>query len=66
MVTHLNSMGYDNNLYNAWEDYDYTEAFPEDCLLQRGNVPFYHGQCCKEDMVLEASSKVLLEVSCHH
>ena len=37
-------MGYDNKPHNAWEDYYYTQAFPEESSLQRGgNVPFYHG-----------------------
>ena len=27
---------------------------------------FIVDQCCKEDMVSEVFSKVLLEVSCHH
>ena len=41
-LTRLNSMGYDNNPHNAWEDYYYTQAFPEESSLQRGgNVPFY-------------------------
>ena len=37
-------MGYDNKPYNAWEDYYYAQAFPEESSLQRGgNVPFYRG-----------------------
>ena len=37
-------MGYDNNPHNAWEDYYYAQAFPEESFLQRGgNVPFYRG-----------------------
>ena len=44
-LSHLNLIGYDNKPDNAWEDYYYTEAFPEESSLQRGvNVPFYHGQ----------------------
>ena len=40
----LNLMGYDNKPDNAWEDYYYAQAFPEESFLQRGgNVPFYHG-----------------------
>ena len=35
-------MGYDNKPHNAWEDYYYAQAFPEQSSLQRGgNVPFY-------------------------
>ena len=37
-------MGYDNKPHNAWEDYYYAQAFPEESSLQRGcNVPFYRG-----------------------
>ena len=43
-LSHLNSMGYDNKPHNAWEDYYYAQAFPEESFLQRGgNVPFYRG-----------------------
>ena len=43
-LSSLSSIGYDNKPHNAWEDYYYTEAFPEEPSLQRGgNVPFYHG-----------------------
>ena len=43
-LTRLNSMGYDNKPHNAWEDYYYAQAFPEESSLQRGgNVPFYRG-----------------------
>ena len=43
-LTHLNSMEYDNKPHNAWEDYYYAQAFPEESSLQRGgNVPFYRG-----------------------
>ena len=38
----LNSIGYDNNPHNAWEDYYNAQAFPEEYSLQRGgNVHFY-------------------------
>ena len=38
-------MEYDNKPHNAWEDYYYAQAFPEESSLQRGgNVPFYRGQ----------------------
>ena len=41
-LTRLNSMGYDNKPHNAWEDYYYAQAFPEESSLQSGdNVPFY-------------------------
>ena len=44
LLSHLNSMGYDNKPHNAWEDYYYAQAFPEESSLQRGgNVPFYRG-----------------------
>ena len=37
-------MGYDNKPHNAWEDYYYAQAFPEESSVQRGsNVSFYHG-----------------------
>ena len=37
-------MRYVNKPHNAWEDYYYTQAFPEEPSLQRGgNVPFYCG-----------------------
>ena len=40
----LNSIGYDNKPHNAWEDYYYAQAFPEESSLQRGsNVPVYRG-----------------------
>ena len=43
-LTCLNSIGYDNKPHNAWEDYYYAQAFPEESSLQRGgNVPFYRG-----------------------
>ena len=41
-LSRLNSIEYDNKPYNAWEDYYYAQAFPEESSLQRGgNVPFY-------------------------
>ena len=41
---HLNSVEYYNKPHNAWEDYYYAQAFPEESSLQRGgNVPFYRG-----------------------
>ena len=65
-LDHLNSIEYYNKPDNAWKDYYYTQAFPEESFLQRGgNVPITE-QCCKEDMVSEVFSKVLLEASCHH
>ena len=43
-LSRLNSMGYDNKPHNAWEDYYYAQAFPEESSLQRrGNIPFYRG-----------------------
>ena len=43
-LSRLNSMGYDNKPHNAWEDYYYAQAFPEESSVQRGgNVPFYRG-----------------------
>ena len=43
-LTRLNSIGYDNKPHNAWEDYYYAQAFPEESSLQRaGDVPFYRG-----------------------
>ena len=41
-LTRLNSIGCYNKPHNAWEDYYYTQAFPEESSSQRGgNVPFY-------------------------
>ena len=43
-LSHLNSIGYDNKPDNAWEDYYYAQAFPEESSLQRGgNVLFHSG-----------------------
>ena len=43
-LSRLSSIGYDNKPHNAWEDYYYGQAFPEESSLQReGNVPFYRG-----------------------
>ena len=40
----LNSIEHDNKPHNAWEDYYYAQAFPEESSLQRGgNVPVYRG-----------------------
>ena len=40
----LNSIEYYSKPDNAWKDYYYAQAFPEESSLQRGgNVPFYHG-----------------------
>ena len=43
-LDHLNSIEYYNKPDNAWKDYYYVQAFPEESPLQRGgNVPFYRG-----------------------
>ena len=43
-LSRLNSLGYDNKPDNTWEDYYYTQAFPEGSSLQRGgDVPFHRG-----------------------
>ena len=43
-LSRLNSVEYYNKPDNAWKDYYYTQAFPEESSLQRGgNVPFYRG-----------------------
>ena len=40
----LHSIEYYNKPDNAWKDYYYAQAFPEESSLQRGgNVPFYRG-----------------------
>ena len=40
----LNSIEYYTKPDNAWKDYYYAQAFPEESSLQRGgNVPFYRG-----------------------
>ena len=40
----LNSIEYYNKPDNAWNDYYYAQAFPEESSLQRGgNLPFYRG-----------------------
>ena len=36
------------------------------CYKEEVMFLFNAAQCCKEDMVSEVSSKVLLEVSCRH
>ena len=44
-LTRLDQMGYDNMPDNAWEDYYYAQAFPEESFLQLlrgGNVSFCH------------------------
>ena len=51
-------MGYDNKPHNAWEDYYYTQAFPEKSSLQRGgNVPFYRGPVLQRGYGLESIFK---------
>ena len=66
-LSHLNSLGYDNKPHNAWEDCYYTQAFPKESALQEEVMfLFIADQCCREDMDLEVSSKVLLEVPCPH
>ena len=43
-LSRLNSVEYYNKPDNAWKDYYYAQAFPEESSLQRGgNVPFYRG-----------------------
>ena len=43
---------------NAWEDYYYVQAFPEESFLQRGgNVPFYRGQVLQRRYGLESTFK---------
>ena len=43
-ISRLNSVEYYNKPDNAWKDYYYAQAFPEESSLQRGgNVPFYRG-----------------------
>ena len=40
----LNSLEYYSKPDNAWKDYYYAQAFPEESSSQRrGNVPFYRG-----------------------
>ena len=47
-LTRLDSIGYDNEPNNTWEDHYYAQAFPEESSLQRGgNVPFYRGPVLK-------------------
>ena len=44
-LDHLNSIEYYNKPDNAWNDYYYAQAFPEESSLQRGdNLPFYRGR----------------------
>ena len=41
-LSRLNSVECYNKPDNAWKDYYYAQAFPEESSLQRGgNVPFY-------------------------
>ena len=58
----LNAVEYYNKPDNAWKDYYYAQAFPKS-LPYKGEVMFLLivDQCCKEDMVSEVFSKVLLE-----
>ena len=43
-LSRLSSIGYDSKPHNAWEEYYYAQAFPEESSLQRGgNVPSYRG-----------------------
>ena len=43
-LSRLSSVEYYNKPDNAWKDYYYAQAFPEESSSQRGdNVPFYHG-----------------------
>ena len=43
-LSRLNSVEYYKKPDNAWKDYYYAQAFPEESSLQRGgNVPFYCG-----------------------
>ena len=43
-LSRYNFIRYDSKPDNAWEDYYYAQAFPEECSLERGgNVPFYCG-----------------------
>ena len=43
-LSRSNSVEYYNKPDNAWEDYYYAQAFPEESSLQTGgNVPFYRG-----------------------
>ena len=65
--TCLNLMGYDNKPHNAWEDYYYAQAFPEESSYKEGVMfLFVADQCYKEDMDSEVSSEMLLEVSYRH
>ena len=66
-LSRLDSVEYYNKPDNAWEDYYYAQAFPQESPY-KGEVMFLFivDQCCKEAMVSEVSSKVLLEVSCRH
>ena len=42
LLCRFSSIGYDSKPHNAWEDYYYAQASPEESSLQRGgNVPFY-------------------------
>ena len=57
-LSRLNSIGYDNKPHNAWEDYYYSQAFPEESSLQRGgNVPFYRGPVLQRGYGIESIFK---------
>ena len=63
----LNSIEYYNKPDNAWNDYYYAQAFPEESSLQRGsNVPFYRGPVLQRGYGLGSILKVSPEVSCRH
>ena len=54
----LNSLEYYNKPDNAWKDYYYAQAFPEESSLQRGgNVPFYCGPVLQRGYGLESIFK---------
>ena len=62
-LSHLNSIEYYNKPDNAWKDYCYTQAFPEESSLQRGgNVPFYHGPVLQRGYGLRSIKSVARSV----
>ena len=62
-LSHLNSVEYYNKPDNAWKDYYYTQAFPEESSLQRGsNVPFYRGPVLQRGYGLRSIKSVARSV----
>ena len=59
----LNFVEYYNKPDNAWKDYYYAQAFPEESSLQRGgNVPLYRGPVLQRGYVARSVMPSLKEI----